>query len=121
MLMRKLRIAVATKGRKGLGDVVSEVFGRAQVFTIIDAEEGKIEGVEVVDNPAVSYMHGAGPIVVKMLIDSGVNMVLASEFGPGASTLLDQHHVARVAIKPGKNVKESIRKALKEFENLDTT
>ena len=117
MLMGKLRIAVATKGRDGLGDVVSEVFGRAQAFTVIDAEEGKIKGVKVMENPAVSYKHGAGPIVVKMLIDSGVNMVLASELGPGASALLEQHNVTHIAVKPGTSVKESIGKALSEFEN----
>lgn len=114
--MKKFRIAVATKGREGLKDVVSEVFGRANAFTIIDAEEGKIKGVEILENPAISYKYGAGPIVVKMLIDTGVNMVLATELGPGASALLEQHDVATIAVKPGTSVKESIRKALKKVE-----
>lgn len=114
--MKKFRIAVATKGREGLKDVVSEVFGRANAFTIIDAEEGKIKGVKILENPAISYKYGAGPIVVKMLIDAGVNMVLATELGPGASALLEQHDVATIAVKPGTSVKESIRKALKKVE-----
>ncbi len=114
--MKKFRIAVATKGREGLKDVVSEVFGRANTFTIIDAEEGKIKGVKILENPAISYKYGAGPIVVKMLIDTGVNMVLATELGPGASALLEQHDVATIAVKPGTSVKESIRKALKKVE-----
>jgi len=114
--MKKFRIAVATKGREGLKDVVSEVFGRANAFTIIDAEEGKIKGVKILENPAISYKYGAGPIVVKMLIDTGVNMVLATELGPGASALLEQHDVATIAVKPGTSVKESIRKALKKVE-----
>ena len=114
--MKKFRIAVATKGREGLKDVVSEVFGRANAFTIIDAEEGEIKGVKILENPAVSYKYGAGPIVVKMLIDAGVNMVLATELGPGASALLEQHDVATIAVKPGTSVKESIRKALKKVE-----
>ena len=114
--MKKSRIAVATKGHEGLEDVVSEVFGRANAFTIIDAEEGEIKGVKILENPAISYKYGAGPIVVKMLIDAGVNMVLATELGPGASALLEQHDVATIAVKPGTSVKKSVRKALKKVE-----
>ena len=116
MLVGKLRIAIATKGREGLEDVVSEVFGRANAFTVIDIEEGEIKDVKILDNPAVAYKHGAGPIVVKMLIDSGVNMVLATELGPGASALLEQHNVTHIAVKPGISIKESIRKALSKVE-----
>lgn len=112
--MGKLRLAVATKGRDGLEDVVSEVFGRANVFTVVDAEEGEIKGVKIMENPAVSYNHGAGPIVVKMLVDAGVNMVLAAELGPGAAALLEQHNVTHIAVKPGTTVKESVKKALVE-------
>jgi len=114
--MGKLRIAVATKGRDGLEDVVSDIFGRANAFTVIDAEEGEIKNVKILENPALSYKHGAGPIVVKMLVDSGVNMVLSAELGPGASALLEQHNVAHIAVKPGTSVKESIRKALDKIE-----
>lgn len=117
--MKKSRIAVATKGREGLEDTVSEVFGRANAFTVIDAEEGEIKGVEILENPAVSYKYGAGPIVVKMLIDAGVSIVLATELGPGASALLEQHDVATIAVKPGASVKESVRKALNEVEKRE--
>lgn len=114
--MRKLRIAIPTKGQGGLEDVVSDVFGRANTFTVVDVEEGAIKNVKVLENPAVSYKHGAGPIVVKMLIDSGVNMVLATELGPGASALLEQHNVTTIAVKPGTDVEESVRKALSKIE-----
>jgi len=116
IVMGKFRIAVAAKGRDGLKDVVSEVFGRAKAFTLIDAEEGKIKSVKILENPAVSYKHGAGPIVVKMLVDSGVNMVLSAELGPGAASLLEQHNVVHIVVKPGTSVKESIRNALDKVE-----
>ena len=116
MLMGKFRVAVATKGRGGLEDVVSEVFGRANAFTIVDVDGEEIKGAKVLENPAVSYKYGAGPIVVKMLIDAGVNMVLATELGPGASALLEQHNVTTIAVKPGIGVEESVRKALSEIE-----
>lgn len=110
--MTRLRIAVATKGREGLGDIVSEVFGRANNFTIIDVEEGAIKNVKVLENPAVSYQHGAGPIVVKTLIDLNVDLVIAPEFGPGASTLLEQHKIEKTSMKAGTIVSEAIRKTL---------
>ena len=114
--MGKLRIAVATKGHDSLEDVVSEVFGRANTFTIVNVDNEEIKDVKIMENPAVSYKHGAGPIVVKMLIDAGVNMVLAAELGPGASALLEQHNVTTIAVKSGISVEESVRKALSETE-----
>jgi predicted Fe-Mo cluster-binding NifX family protein len=108
----KFRVAIPTKGQGGLEDVVSEVLGRANTFTILDIEKGTIKNVKVLENPAVSYQHGAGPIVAKMLIDSGVNTVIAAEFGPGVSTLLDQHKVTKIKINAGSSVSESIKNAL---------
>lgn len=110
--MGKLRIAVATNEKNGLGDVVSNVFGRAKTFTIVDAEDEKITGVTILENSAVSYHHGAGPIAVKMLVDEGVEVVLANELGIGASELLKQHNITIIPVKPGTNVAEATKKAL---------
>ena len=111
--MGKLRIAVATNEKDGLGDVVSSVFGRARTFTIVDAEDEKITGVTILENSAVSYHHGAGPIAVKMLVDENVEVVLANELGIGASELLKQHKIAIIPVKPGTNVAEATKKALR--------
>jgi predicted Fe-Mo cluster-binding NifX family protein len=108
---RKLRIAVPTRGDGGLEDVVSEVFGRANTFTVVDVDGEKLEAVNVIRNPAVSYEHGAGPIAVKMLIDQGVNVVAAVELGPGASGLLNQHNVFMVRVRPGIPITEAIKVA----------
>ena len=111
----KFRIAISTKGQSGLDDVLSDVFGRANTYTIVDVEKGEIKNVETLENPAVSYKHGAGPIVVKMLIDAGVNMVLAPELGPGASALLEQHDIPTIIAKPGTDVEKSVREALSKL------
>jgi predicted Fe-Mo cluster-binding NifX family protein len=116
MSLRKLKIAIPTKGKGGLEDVVSNVFGRANTFTIVDVEKGVIKNVKTLKNPAVSYKHGAGPIVVKMLIDADVNMVLASELGPGASALLEQHNITTTTAKPGTDVENSVKEALSKIE-----
>jgi predicted Fe-Mo cluster-binding NifX family protein len=114
--LRKIRIAIPSQAQGGLDDSVSNVFGRANTFTITDIEEGVIKKVSVMENPAVSYQHGAGPIVVKMLIDAGVNAVSAAEFGPGVSTLLDQHNVIRITVHSGRNVEETIKYVLAKIK-----
>ncbi|MBN1784445.1 MAG: NifB/NifX family molybdenum-iron cluster-binding protein [Candidatus Bathyarchaeota archaeon] len=107
-----LKIAVATNGTKGLDDAVSDVFGRANTFTILDAKDKKISGVTILENSAVSYHHGAGPIAVKMLVDAGVQIVLANELGIGASDLLKQHNITFMSAKPGTNVQDAVKQAI---------
>jgi predicted Fe-Mo cluster-binding NifX family protein len=110
--MVKLRIAVATDGKNGLEEVVSNVFGRARTFTIVDADGEKIVSVKVLENPALSYKHGAGPIAIKTLIDAGIQAVIANEIGIGASEILKQHNLRYVQAKPGTNVGQATIKAL---------
>ncbi len=114
----KLRVAFATIAHGGSQDTVSKVFGRSNTFTVIDLEGDKIKDIEVLENPALSYKHGAGPIVVKMLVDRGVNVVVGAELGPGASALLEQHNVAHIIVRPGIVVNEAIRKALSEIKKI---
>ena len=117
MSSRILRIAIPTKSQGGLEDVVSDVFGKANVFTILDVEKGAIKNVKVLENPAKFYEHGAGPIVVKMLIDTEVNMVIAAEFGPGASELLEHHEITMMLVDANSTVAKAIKKAL-SVQNL---
>ena len=112
-------IAIATNGKNGLKDVVSNVFGRAKTFTIIEVEDGKIDRVNVLQNPAVSYNHGAGPIVVKMLVDTGVDLVLAYQLGLGAEGLLKQHNVQHIPVLPKTNVREAVELALCSLKKED--
>lgn len=113
----KFRIAVATNGKEGLEDVVSQVFGRASTFTIVDINAKEIQGAKVIENPAESYDHGVGPLVVKKLVDSKVNVVIAPEFGPGASALLECHNVTMISAKPGTKVRHIIKDALRKLES----
>ena len=111
MSKKKFRVAIATKGRKGLKDNVSEVFGRANTFTIVEVEDDEIKDVEIIGNPAAAYKYGAGPIVVKELMDLKVDLVIAPEFGPGASAILAQHHVAMIIVKTGAQVADAVENA----------
>ncbi|PVX25287.1 MAG: hypothetical protein CW691_05000 [Candidatus Bathyarchaeum sp.] len=110
--MVNLRLAIATNGKDGLEDKVSNVFGRAETFTIVEAEDANITSVKILQNPATTYHHGAGPISVKMLIDEGVKVVLANEMGFGAAELLKQHNIKVIPVKPGTNVEDATKKAI---------
>ena len=114
--MVKLKIAVPTKAYAGLEDVVSEVFGKAKTFTIVEVENGQIKNVRVIDNPAASYNYGSGPVAVKTLADLKINYVLASELGPGASGLLEHHHIGRVLVKPNTKVSDAVKEMLTKLK-----
>lgn len=118
MSLRKLRFAIPTKGKGGMEDVVSDVFSRANTFIIVEVEKGVIKNVKTLKNHAVLYKHGAGSIIVKMLIDADVNIVLAAELGQGASALLEQHNITTTAAKPSIDVENSVREALSKIEKL---
>ena len=111
---KNLKIGIATVGENGLEDKVSETFGRAATYTIIEVKDGEIANVKVLRNPAVSYEYGAGPIVAKMLVDEGVNLVVAGEIGPGVSSILEHHSVERVTFKAGASVSEVLKEILKK-------
>jgi predicted Fe-Mo cluster-binding NifX family protein len=112
-LKKKLRVAAATHGKKGLKDVISEVFGKANTFTLIDINDGEIQVVRIAENPARSYEHGAGPIAVKELADSGVDLVIAPQIGHGASSMLRHHSIAISLAKGGTTVAQAVEEALK--------
>jgi len=42
-------------------------------------------------------------------------VVAAREFGPGASALLEQHNVRKVAVKPGMIVDEIVKEVLESL------
>ena len=113
----KFRIAVATDKTDGLNDRVAEVFGKANTFTIIDVEGGEIRKVEAIKNPAAAYRYGAGPIVVKELVDLHVSLVMGSEFGPGAQAILDQHGVAKALTQAGTSVRGAVEDVLRGVES----
>ena len=113
----KLRIGIPTKGHDGMEDMVSEVFGKAKTFTIVDVENGKIRKVKVIDNPAASYEYGSGPIVAKTFVDLKVDAVISGRLGPGASKLLEHHGIKQISVSPAKKVANVIEDVRTEIES----
>jgi predicted Fe-Mo cluster-binding NifX family protein len=113
--LKRVRVAVSTKGERGLEDEVSEIFGRTKTITIIDTVDGEVKDVQVLQNPAVSYRFGAGPILVKTLVDMKVDVVVTAELGPGASALIEDQRIVKVAVKPNTPVNEALKFAQQQF------
>jgi predicted Fe-Mo cluster-binding NifX family protein len=111
----RMKLAIPTNGEKGLEDTVSKVFGKAKTFTILEVKNSIIGNVEVIKNPAASYKHGAGPIVVIMLADKKVDIVAARELGLGASTLLEHNGIRRFKVEAGVHVRVAVQKLLEEI------
>jgi predicted Fe-Mo cluster-binding NifX family protein len=110
--MKALRIAVPTDGDQGIMDKVSGIFARAAYFTIIDTVEGEIKEVKAERNIASDFKQGTGPLVAKMLKDNEVDLVITSELGPGARTLLDLSGIRTIQVFSGTKVKDAVIQAL---------
>lgn len=111
--MKTLKLAVPSKGDRGMRDVVSDVFSRATYFTFIDVVDGEVKEVTVEENKASGLKQGTGPIVAKTLRDKGVDIVVAGELGPGARTLLEMGGIGMVRVNPGIRVSVAVKKALR--------
>ena len=113
--MTTLRLALPTMGSRGMRDVVSDVFSRAATFTIIDVEAGEVKHVMVEVNTASDLKQGAGPIVAKNLKEKGVDVIVASEVGPGAQTLLEMSGIRMIQVASGVKVNKATTEALKQL------
>ncbi|ADB57505.1 NifB/NifX family molybdenum-iron cluster-binding protein [Archaeoglobus profundus] len=112
-----MRVAVSTISG-GLDDKVSEVFGRAVSFTIVDVEDGEIKSVEVVRNDFAVRGGGAGVAVSQFLVDKGVNAVITGNVGPNALGVLSSAGI-KVYRGSGLTVKEAIEKLIRgELEEI---
>ena len=115
--MKTLRLAVPTKGDRGMKDVISNVFSRAATFTFIDVVDGEVKEVRVEENTASSLKQGTGPIVAKTLNEKGVDIVVAGELGPGAKTLLEMSGIRMIHVESGVRVSKAVEQVLKMHRN----
>lgn len=97
-----MRICVASVGTT-LNDQVSKQFGRCPFFLIVDSGTQQFEAVA---NPAAQMSGGAGPAAVSELVNRGVEVVVAGDFGPKARQALDVAGVR--SIKASGTVSEAL-------------
>lgn len=71
-----MKVAIPTEGKKGMDEQVSQHFGRAPTYTIVDTESG---AVEVVENTS-EHMGGTG-LPPELLHAHGVEAILCTNLG----------------------------------------
>jgi len=106
-----MRIAVATE-RGGLDDRVSDFFGRAPNFTIVEIEGEEIRDVRVIENSSVNFQSGAGIQAAQMLVNERIEAVIAGRFGPNVSSIFSQNGVRMISMS-GISVEEAVRKVMR--------
>ncbi|MGQ9582511.1 MAG: NifB/NifX family molybdenum-iron cluster-binding protein [Thermoplasmatota archaeon] len=83
-----MKVALPTLGDRGLDEQVSEHFGRAPTFTIVDSETGE---VRVMPNRS-EHMGGSGK-PPEHLAREGVRVMLASGMGPRAIAMFEGYGI----------------------------
>jgi predicted Fe-Mo cluster-binding NifX family protein len=109
--VKKLKVAIATVGKKGLDDEVADTFAQANTFTLLFINGNRVH-IEVLDNPAASLTRGRGITIVPLLKEKGVNVVVASKLGLGASVLLEKAKIRMVLVSAGTKVVDIVREGI---------
>ena len=107
-----MKIVIATING-GLDDRVNQAFGRTPTFTIVDVENGQITNVQVLPNPGYSQPRGAGVTAAQFCIDQGANAVIAGQFGPNSSGVLQAAGIKMVSAPATMTVREVVESFLR--------
>lgn len=100
---------IATSSQGGLDDLVSPVFGRAPTFTLVEMEGNEVKKVEVIQNTAAGGFRGVGIQAAQLVVNKGVNVVIAGNIGPNASMVLSQSGVRIVTGVSGIKARDALK------------
>jgi len=104
-------IAIPTMNDKGLDSRISDHFGRAPFFTLVEVEGNTVKNVQVLRNHIVDHKPGDIP---RYLMRRGVKTIVADGIGEKAI-----QHFERWGIRIIKNVTGTVREALKEHLKIE--
>lgn len=105
-----VRIAVATQNG-GLEDQVSQVFGRCQTYTFVNAEGDEVQGSEVSQNQYANATGGAGIQAAGFVANQGADAVISGNFGPNVASVFNQSGV-EIVTASGMTVREAVQSYL---------
>ena len=77
--MSKMRIAIPSEGNGGLDGLRAGHFGHCDVFTFIDAADGKIVDVTTIEN--VAHVQGGCMVPVNLLASHNVDALIVGGIG----------------------------------------
>ncbi len=101
-----VRICIPTMGWAGLDEMVSEHFGRAPTFTIVDLETGEVEVI-----PNTGRHGGGGMLPAELLKGRGVDLLICWGVGPRALSLLES-----LGIKVYYGASGTVREVVEAFK-----
>lgn len=105
--MISMRICMPTMGTSGLDDQISEHFGRAQSFTLVDTASGK---VEVIANNGEHVCGGGAP--VDRLKAAKPDVIVCGGLGGGAIRMLDS-----LGFKVYIGARGTVKDAVESYKN----
>ncbi len=103
-----MRVAIPLDTSEGPNSRVSYLFGRAPFIAIAEVQDQKLIDLRVESNPYAQIPGGAGPSLVQYLRSMGVQMVLASDVGPNAASILSASGMMWIPVPAGITVQEAI-------------
>ena len=106
-----MKIALPVLTNAGLDSPLSPNFGRAAFFAIVEVNGDKIGNVEFVQNPGFNAVRSAGIMASQLLLDKGVNAVIAFQVGPNAYSVLTAAGV-KLYSAVANTVKENVQRYL---------
>ena len=105
-----MKIAIGIKDKEN--EEINDMFARSPFFQIIEIEDNKIVGEELMDNNFADQASGAGTAVVEHLAKLQIDSIICVNLGPKAMDLCKQ-----LQIKAYKSDKKNYHEALKQFLN----
>jgi len=100
-----MKIAIASSGKE-MESKVDPRFGRCPYFLIVDPEK---DDFQVLDNNAGKAFRGAGISAAQMIVDKGVQAVIAGNFGPKAVSVLNSGNLKIYSVA-GMTIKQAVVK-----------
>lgn len=89
-----MKVAITSTGND-LGAKMDRRFGRCPFFVIYNLATA---GYEIVPNPNVNKLEGAGPAAVQLVAEKGVKKVVSGEFGAKIKSLFDQLQIQLITV-----------------------
>jgi len=108
-----VKIAISTIEPGGLDALVDHRFGRCSVFTIVDAEDGHINNVEILKNPALNQSSGAGIYAAQTIANKDCKVVVTGRLGPNAYDSLNRLGIRMYMAPIGMTVKSIVESYFK--------
>jgi len=106
-----MKVAIASKGKEKTS-LVDQRFGRCAYFQVVDLSQP--EKIKVVENPGKGAQRGAGVVAAQLVVNQGVEQVIAGNFGPNAERLLSSAGIKMVPRSAQLTVNQTVKEFLDE-------